>query len=60
VTVIVLDAVAVLPRLSVIVTRQVCVPEEVNTPLVCVAEVAEVDVDVVEMTVAEAFVTVKV
>ena len=53
-------AFAVLPRLSVIVTRQVCVPEEVSTPDVCVAELAEVDVDVVLMTVLAALVTVKV
>lgn len=44
-TVIVREADAVLPRLSVMVTLHVCVPEDVRTPLVWVALVLEVEDD---------------
>lgn len=50
---------AVLPRLSVMVTLHVCVPEDVMTTEVWVALVDDVEVVAVEMTVDEAFVTVK-
>ena len=43
VTVMVLVAVAVRPRLSVMVTRQVCVPDPVRTPDVWVALVDDVE-----------------